>query len=106
MKVQNIDEDSLKEIVLSILSKYLSIDDYNVFIFGSRASKGGSDRSDIDIGIQGDKPIQDRIMAAVRDEFEELNILYKFDIVDFSQVSEEFRDIALNNIININSCRN
>ena len=67
----------------------------NVFLFGSRATGQAGVRSDIDVGIDLGHPIPPDVLAAVRDAFDELPILQKVDVVDFSTVDESFKSVAL-----------
>jgi len=62
----------------------------------------GNERSDIDIGIQGAKPISVSASSEIEEEIENLPILYKIDVVDFSKVSEKFKQVALEKIEYIN----
>ncbi|MDP3090770.1 MAG: nucleotidyltransferase domain-containing protein [Nitrospira sp.] len=67
----------------------------NVFVFGSRASGRAGSRSDIDIGVDLGHVIAPEALSALRDAFDELPILQKVDVVDFSAVDERFKAIAL-----------
>ena len=66
-----------------------------VFFFGSRVKKDNSNRSDIDIGIEGPKKISVRIKLEIEEELDNLPTLYKFDLVDFKEVPERFKKEAL-----------
>lgn len=95
MKLAHYSVKRLKKEVLAIIDKH--IDNraaYEVFFFGSRVSGHSDERSDIDIGIEGKKPVPLSALANIREELEELPILYRIDIVDFQRVSDEFKAIA------------
>lgn len=81
-----------------IFQKHLPSGKYRVFYFGSRVTGQNSEKSDIDIGVLGPLPIEDRKMRLIREEIENLPLLYKIDIVDFHLVSLRFRNRALSNI--------
>lgn len=85
-------------ILKQLLSKYIPADEYIVFLFGSRAAHRNHDRSDIDIGIWGTKPLPILIKSALEEEIEESRIPLRVDIVDFSRVGEQFKKEALQNI--------
>mgnify|MGYP001588840581 FL=1 len=68
---------------------------YKLFFFGSRVQGRGDDRSDIDVGIEGPERIPGHVMEKIREAIENLPVLYKIDIVDFKDVSEDFRREAL-----------
>lgn len=55
----------------------------------------GTDRSDIDVGIEGPHSIPTKICLKIQDEIEELPTLYKIELVDFSRVAPKFREVAL-----------
>lgn len=68
---------------------------YRIFLFGSRAEGRAHERSDIDIGIEGPRPVPLEALSAIQDELDEAPMLYTVEIVDFSRVSEKFRQVAL-----------
>lgn len=67
---------------------------YRIFLFGSRAEGRARDRSDIDIGIEGPRPVPFETLTAITDDLENLPSLYSVDIVDFSRMPERFRQVA------------
>ncbi|HHD92405.1 MAG TPA: hypothetical protein ENL06_02145 [Candidatus Portnoybacteria bacterium] len=74
----------IKEKINNIQSKK----DLKFFIFGS--SLKGDHFGDIDIGVMGD--IQDKEIRQLKEEFENSNLPYFVDLINFNQVSKEFRD--------------
>jgi len=90
-----------KKEISGIISKRLDIKSSRLFFFGSRGAAQGSDRSDIDIGIEGDNKIPYEVMYEIREDLENLPILYKLEIVDFKKVSPDFKKVALQNIEDI-----
>lgn len=93
----------LKKMVLAVIGRYLDLAEYQVFFFGSRAiTTKGSERSDIDIGLEGEKALSLSIMAKIKDDMENLPFLYKIDLVDFKRVSADFYQVAKTNIELIN----
>jgi predicted nucleotidyltransferase len=95
MRIEFYPEKKLKKEILEIVSKYLDLKKYKVFFFGSRVRGDNFPRADIDIGIKGPKPIPPEIKFKIEEELEELPTLYKFDLVDFSEVAEDFKEEAL-----------
>jgi len=81
-----------------IIFRFLNPKEYQVFIFGSRATGKAKKYSDYDIGILGKKPVPSQIIVLIEEAFEESNLPYKVDIVDFSLVSSKFKKIALSKI--------
>ncbi len=67
---------------------------YRVFLFGSRAAGTAHPRSDIDIGIEGPRPVPHETMALIADELDESPTLYTVDVVDFARLPDTFRRVA------------
>ncbi|MBI2310050.1 nucleotidyltransferase domain-containing protein [Candidatus Collierbacteria bacterium] len=65
--------------------------------FGSRVTGTYRPTSDIDVGLEGSEPIQLSVLEKIKVEVENLPILYKIDIVDFSQIPKEFIQVVNNN---------
>lgn len=97
MKIEFYPVEKLKKEVLEIVGKYLDLKKYKVFFFGSRVSGKGNERSDIDIGIEGSKPIPLEILTEIKEKIDELPTLYHIDIVDFKNVEEDFYQVAKQN---------
>ena len=94
--------EKLKKDVLEIAGRHLDLKNYRLFFFGSRVSGRGSDRSDIDIGIEGPQPVPLDILGQIKEEIDHLSILYKIDVVDFAAASEKFKGVAKQNLEAIN----
>jgi predicted nucleotidyltransferase len=95
MKLENYSEEKLKREVREIVGKYLDLSKYKLFFFGSRIKGNNFDVSDIDIGIMGLEKIPPEIKINIEEEIDRLPTLYSFDVVDFGNVSEDFKDEAL-----------
>jgi predicted nucleotidyltransferase len=88
----------LKKEILGIIQKYLPLDGCKVFFFGSRVTAAGDEHSDIDIGIEASEKIDFATIAKIREDIENLPVLYKIELVDFKQVSDDFRKVALQKV--------
>ena len=88
--------------IKNILFKFLDPQKNKVFIFGSRAIGKARKFSDIDIGIKSEKEINTLLLSDIKEAFEESNIPYTVDVVDFSQVSDKFNEVAKQKIIYLN----
>jgi predicted nucleotidyltransferase len=64
-----------------------------VFIFGSRATKTHVQYNDIDIGIEGN-PLSAKTKIELQEAFEESDLPFRVDIVDFSTVNDKFKQVA------------
>jgi len=102
MRLKHYSDTKLKKELLEISGQYLNLNDYKIFIFGSRVSGKGDERSDIDVGIEGPKKIPLTTMAKMREAIEQLPILYEIELVDFKKVEPGFKKVALKNIENLN----
>lgn len=69
-----------------------------VFVFGSQANKEELIQADIDLGFESEKEVPFKTYLKIKNELEELPTLFKFDLVDFSKVSEQFKKVAYQNI--------
>ncbi|MDO9399711.1 MAG: nucleotidyltransferase domain-containing protein [bacterium] len=98
MRLEHYSSEKLKKEVLEIISKYLDISQYKVFLFGSRVNDIGNEHSDVDIGILGPESINLSIIAKIRDEIEDIKTLYIIDVIDFKKTSKSFQETALKKI--------
>ncbi len=84
-----------KQIVLQQVDKL----QYDVFLFGSRATALHHEMSDIDIGFSGKEPLPVLIKSAIEENLEQSIVPFKVDLVDFSKVSDSFRNQALKKVV-------
>ena len=77
----------VRNIASSVLHGYSS----RVYLFGSWARGDIATHSDIDIAIQGNKPLPAQMLFQLRDRLEESHVPYRVEIVDLAMASEEFR---------------
>jgi len=68
---------------------------YRVVLFGSRATGNARERSDFDVGILGYAPLPLKTFYQLENLFEEIETLYRIDLVDLNRVSSEFHREAL-----------
>lgn len=87
--------DSLRLAIRESVQKFLDLEFYKLFIFGSEATGVANRRSDIDIGILGPQPVPGAVMQQIREDLETLRTLRPFDVVDFSRVDASFKAEAL-----------
>lgn len=64
-----------------------------VWVFGSRAKWTARDTSDLDLCISANAALSFEQMGALREAFENSNLPYKVDVVDWATTSEAFRAI-------------
>lgn len=94
MRLEHESVEKIKQDIKDIVSRHLDLSHYKLFFFGSRVQDRGDDRSDIDIGIEGPKPLDPVAKAEIEEAIENLPYLYKIELVDFKTVSDDFYRIA------------
>jgi predicted nucleotidyltransferase len=87
--------EGLKEAVV----EFLKGENVRVFLFGSRARRDHAAASDADIGVVPGAGFHKEKLVLLREFLEGLNIPYKVELVDFSEVSEQFRAEALKDAV-------
>lgn len=66
-----------------------------VYLFGSRARGQSRSTSDVDVAILPETPLPPWALSEVREALEESTVPFHVDVVDLSQVSDEFRERVL-----------
>lgn len=102
MRLEHYSAKKIREDILKIVGKYLDLREYKIFFFGSRVNGKGSERSDIDVGIEGKKEIPEKILLKIREEIKNIPTLYHIDIVDFRKVDKDFYKVAKSRIEEVN----
>jgi predicted nucleotidyltransferase len=82
-------------IVQNILSKY----PYSFYAFGSRARGNPKILSDLDLCFFDN--ISANVLAHIDEDFEESDLPYKVDIVDWNKCSDDFRAIIKKDLVRI-----
>ncbi|MBF0361839.1 MAG: nucleotidyltransferase domain-containing protein [Oligoflexia bacterium] len=100
-------EQEVKQLIISTILKAKDLlDGHYIFFFGSRVLNNHNSRSDFDIGIDGESPLNLKLFYALKDRLESIETLYKLDLVDMQSVSPSFRDQAMKKIEVICDYRN
>ena len=84
--------------IKKIIFQFLTPNECQLFIFGSRATGKAGKFSDYDIGILGKKPLSLGTLALIKEALEDSDLPVRVDVVDFSSVSSEFKKVALSEI--------
>jgi predicted nucleotidyltransferase len=95
MSPENSAVDEARRMSVEIVRRHLPDAAYKIFLFGSRARGTAHERSDIDIGIDGPRPVPYEILATIMDEVGESPTLYSVDVVDLKRAPARFRAVAL-----------
>lgn len=94
MKLEHYSPEKLKKEIKRIVSEHLDMRDHEVFFFGSRITGDSTERSDIDVGIEGPEPVPSAVMFKIQEEVDEIPTLYKIEVVDFKVVSDDFKKVS------------
>ena len=89
-------DDFKKEIHRMTMEAFNDLDAC-IFLFGSRVDGTESLYSDYDLGFFATEDIDARL-TKLKEAFQNSNIPYKIDLVNFSYVSPEFKKIALEKV--------
>ena len=69
------------------------VPDAKVWAFGSRVRGGSRPYSDLDLAIEGGQPLSLETMADLTAAFDEADLPFKVDLVDWATVAPSFRRI-------------
>ncbi|UCF17180.1 MAG: nucleotidyltransferase domain-containing protein [Phycisphaerales bacterium] len=79
------------ETIKRILAEFVG--DCEVRAFGSRGNGEATEHSDLDLAIVGPGRLKRRAKMLLREAFEESDLPFRVDVVDYNTVSEAFRAI-------------
>lgn len=85
----------LKKMVID----FFKYDRVKIVLFGSRARGENYISSDVDIGIIPYGEFEGEKITLLKEKIEDLNIPYKVEIVNFMEVSKEFKQEALKDVM-------
>ncbi|MHC4511098.1 MAG: nucleotidyltransferase family protein [Planctomycetota bacterium] len=77
------------ETIKRILAAYVG--DCEVRAFGSRGNGTATKHSDLDLAIVGNGKLERRVKTLLREAFEESDLPFRVDVIDYNAVSQEFR---------------
>lgn len=83
------------ETVKSTLKKF--VPHCEVWVFGSRIGNKIKKFSDLDLVVKDKSPLPGQTLFEINHAFDESDLPFQVDIVDWNLISEEFKTIILNN---------
>jgi predicted nucleotidyltransferase len=86
-------EDRHLKIIQEILSKY----PYTFYAFGSRARGNPKQFSDLDLCFVQEIPLKTQI--AIESDFEESDLPYKVDLVNWNTMNDDFKKIIEKDLV-------
>ena len=87
------------DIVCSVLRQH--VPDREVLAFGSRATWTAKNYSDLDLAILGDEPLPLDVSSALAEAFNESDLPFKVDLVDWARIDKTFRKIIRRDGLNV-----
>lgn len=80
---------------LSIISAILAahVPGVEARAFGSRVGGTPKDYSDLDLALVGPAKLEPAVMATLREAFEESDIPFRVDLLDWHAISKEFQEV-------------
>lgn len=72
-----------------------------IWIFGSRAKGTHKKFSDLDVCFDRGAPLPDAEVSLMREKFQNSDLPYKVDLIDYHDVSEDFRKLIRNSSIEL-----
>ena len=91
-------ENSLTKLQRLVV-EYLTDEKVQVFLFGSRARNDNANHSDVDIGYIPYGEFDRGKILILNERIENSTIPYKVEIVNFNEVSEDFKIAALKDAV-------
>ena len=83
-----ISEETHRQISEAV-ARHLGKRHYRLYLFGSRAQGRSTPRSDYDLGLFAERPIELAVLSQIRAELEGLRILQRVDLVDLHMSSQD-----------------
>lgn len=87
-----------KQQIVAIVKKRLKLPHYKVFIFGSRVNGQATEKSDLDVGIDAGEQISAEAILNIQADVTDLPVMQKVEVVDFFNVSDDFKQVALQHV--------
>lgn len=88
---------SLESRHLEMVKEIIKIYPYNFFVFGSRAKNTSHKFSDLDLCIMEEVP--GNILSQMEEDFQESDLPFKVDLIQWQKISEDFRKAIGENLI-------
>lgn len=95
MQLQHYPIEKLKQELLASVKAEVGDKKFSLFFFGSRVKGAADERADIDVGFLADNSLESSVKWKIKERIDEIPTLYKIDFVDFGNVDNEFRKLAM-----------
>jgi predicted nucleotidyltransferase len=84
-------QDGQLKIIIDILNKF--VPNCEVRAYGSRYKGNSSEYSDLDLAIVGKEKLDWKLLVDLKEAFEESDLPFRVDVLDWYGISEEFRNV-------------
>jgi uncharacterized protein len=89
----------IQEQHMKILQSILSRFPYTFYAFGSRVTGAHKQFSDLDLCVMED--LADQVKSELTEAFEESNLPFKVDIIEWNKISDDFRDLIKDDLCKV-----
>ncbi len=72
-----------------------------IWVFGSRADWSTKDSSDLDLALEGDGRLSNKMLSGLKWAFEESSLPYTVDVVDINRIGDSFRAILESQMVRL-----
>jgi predicted nucleotidyltransferase len=77
------------EVVQTILSRF--VPEAEIIVFGSRIHGTAKPWSDLDLAIRAESALDWKLLAEIRETFQESELPFRVDVLDWNDITESFR---------------
>ena len=84
------DVEEIKKQVIEIIRRRLG-DKVKIYLYGSWAKGDAEETSDLDIGILGERKVEETVFYQIKREVDIIPTLRKIDVVDLQETGEKFK---------------
>ena len=84
-----------QKLLLTIIKKHAP--DCEIRVFGSRINGKAKPYSDIDIALNAQQPLENRILQNLKEDLQESTLAMRVDILDWNTLSDSFKETIQTN---------
>ncbi|MDX1655576.1 MAG: nucleotidyltransferase domain-containing protein [Candidatus Competibacteraceae bacterium] len=87
--------DKVRQQIMEAVAHRLADRHYRLYLYGSRVQGRATPRSDFDLGLLAEEPLNMALLEQLREDLEALPILQKMELTDLNRASPDFVKRAL-----------
>ena len=77
------------DVVRNILNRF--VPEAEIIVFGSRIHGTAKPWSDLDLAIKADSALDWKLLAEIKETFQESELPFRVDVLDWNDITESFR---------------